>query len=514
MKSRAAAKERKLLLLAAVCLLPALLLSPTAQASRGLPATSVNLEPPVPRWNADALPAPRHDLFHLEDELLLEILTGVEPDDHQALLEHRRIELLSPSSWNSAIQKTASGVSTSRLELNVQKGKPLKQDLRWTVPFYAKARFYDPEVGRFLTEDPAEPDLTTPPSLHKYLYAYGNPTRYWDPYGLQSADVNGDDEESKRPFFNRFFDALFKPFRSNDKGEAQSDDDDDEEPSWLERHFRIDVVKEAEDNLGSTLSRSRERRARRLEITDENLKSVNESGSFQSGIGNNSVVIKDVVVAGSVTTLIIVDDIGLATGAGGLARHGLKEGAEFVVKKFSDDALHLYKVVDGKAARQSLDEASERSIRKHFDDGTVPKPLQGDDLSRLPGEGFSRGDSLGEIRLLDQRMRARFEGVEVRSVRGLSHIDESTLRAMREKGFAATDLHGNKIELHHLEQNPHGPIVEIPFKHHWLRNKSQHPRGNQPGAGLTSDQRALFDVWRERYWRARATSELAARGLL
>jgi RHS repeat-associated protein len=51
--------------------------------------------------------------------------------------------------------------------------------------YYAKARFYDPEVGRFLSEDPAEPDLTTPPSLHKYLYAYGNPTYYVDPDGRE-----------------------------------------------------------------------------------------------------------------------------------------------------------------------------------------------------------------------------------------------------------------------------------------------------------------------------------------
>jgi len=187
MRSRAAAKGRKLLFLVAVCLLPALLLSPTAEASRGLPAAgAIDLEPPIPSWDAPAEPVtPSLDLFHLEDDLLLEILAGVEPEDHVALLEHRRLELLPPSIADSAIQKTATGVSTSGFELNVQKGKSLKPDLRWAVPFYAKARFYDPEVGRFLTEDPAEPDLTSPPSLHKYLYAYGNPTYYTDPDGRE-----------------------------------------------------------------------------------------------------------------------------------------------------------------------------------------------------------------------------------------------------------------------------------------------------------------------------------------
>jgi RHS repeat-associated protein len=49
--------------------------------------------------------------------------------------------------------------------------------------YYFKARFYDPDIGRFLSEDPADGDFKNPPSLHKYLYAYGNPTVYIDPDG-------------------------------------------------------------------------------------------------------------------------------------------------------------------------------------------------------------------------------------------------------------------------------------------------------------------------------------------
>ncbi|MGI0115379.1 RHS repeat domain-containing protein [Zooshikella sp. RANM57] len=48
---------------------------------------------------------------------------------------------------------------------------------------YAKARFYDPDVGRFLSMDAWEGDLTLAPSLHKYLYAYGNPLVWVDPDG-------------------------------------------------------------------------------------------------------------------------------------------------------------------------------------------------------------------------------------------------------------------------------------------------------------------------------------------
>ncbi|MDX1999364.1 MAG: RHS repeat-associated core domain-containing protein [Thermoanaerobaculia bacterium] len=49
--------------------------------------------------------------------------------------------------------------------------------------YYARARFYDPELSRFLSEDPAAGDPLNPPSLHRYLYAYQNPTVYTDPSG-------------------------------------------------------------------------------------------------------------------------------------------------------------------------------------------------------------------------------------------------------------------------------------------------------------------------------------------
>ena len=45
---------------------------------------------------------------------------------------------------------------------------------------YFQARYYDPQIGRFITQDPFEGDWMTPMSLHRYLYAYGNPTSYID----------------------------------------------------------------------------------------------------------------------------------------------------------------------------------------------------------------------------------------------------------------------------------------------------------------------------------------------
>ncbi len=52
--------------------------------------------------------------------------------------------------------------------------------------YYFKARFYDPETGRFLNQDAYLGDINTPPSLHRYLYAYSNPTVYIDLTGYKS----------------------------------------------------------------------------------------------------------------------------------------------------------------------------------------------------------------------------------------------------------------------------------------------------------------------------------------
>ncbi len=49
--------------------------------------------------------------------------------------------------------------------------------------YYANARYYDSFTGRFLREDPLNGDVNTPPSLHRYLYGYANPTYYVDPTG-------------------------------------------------------------------------------------------------------------------------------------------------------------------------------------------------------------------------------------------------------------------------------------------------------------------------------------------
>ncbi|MCQ1531828.1 RHS repeat-associated core domain-containing protein [Lutispora saccharofermentans] len=55
--------------------------------------------------------------------------------------------------------------------------------------YYAQARYYMPEIGRFISEDPWPGDITAPQTLNPYPYVVNNPLRYVDPLGLNHKDL-------------------------------------------------------------------------------------------------------------------------------------------------------------------------------------------------------------------------------------------------------------------------------------------------------------------------------------
>jgi len=61
--------------------------------------------------------------------------------------------------------------------------------------YYLRARYYNPQTGRFMSRDPYDPELideygnpTDPRYLHKYLYTNGDPVNMIDPAGLDSVE--------------------------------------------------------------------------------------------------------------------------------------------------------------------------------------------------------------------------------------------------------------------------------------------------------------------------------------
>ncbi len=66
-------------------------------------------------------------------------------------------------------------------------GQPAEFDPE-TVSYFYRARYYDQNVGRFVSEDPAH----VTGGINFYVYVRNEPTRFVDPAGLQAEDiVNG-----------------------------------------------------------------------------------------------------------------------------------------------------------------------------------------------------------------------------------------------------------------------------------------------------------------------------------
>jgi RHS repeat-associated protein len=51
-------------------------------------------------------------------------------------------------------------------------------------PYYLRARYYDPEIGRFRSRDPAGASPIQPQSWNPYSYVLNNPVNLVDPSGL------------------------------------------------------------------------------------------------------------------------------------------------------------------------------------------------------------------------------------------------------------------------------------------------------------------------------------------
>ena len=65
-------------------------------------------------------------------------------------------------------------------QITRRKGEHLDPD---TGLVYFRNRYYDPKLGRFLTQDSYLGEIDDPPSLHRYVYGCNRPTEFIDPTG-------------------------------------------------------------------------------------------------------------------------------------------------------------------------------------------------------------------------------------------------------------------------------------------------------------------------------------------
>lgn len=110
----------------------------------------------------------------------------------------------------------------------------------------------------------------------------------------------------------------------------------------------------------------------------------------------------------------------------------------------------------------------------------------------------------------------KFDGVEFRAVRDLSHLSDDTLKRMAKTGVSPRDVYGEILEGHHHLQKYHREpgafVVEIPNPLHRSSNINQHPLGNKGGLGSNTAERQDWNKLRKTFNKKHAQTELKRRG--
>ncbi len=65
--------------------------------------------------------------------------------------------------------------------------------------YYYGARYYDPDLGRFMSKDPLPGHFLNPQTLNRYTYCINNPMKYLDPAGLRLLSVEEEIGEVESP---------------------------------------------------------------------------------------------------------------------------------------------------------------------------------------------------------------------------------------------------------------------------------------------------------------------------
>ena len=92
------------------------------------------------------------------------------------------------------------------------------QRLDSTGLYYYGARYYDPEMGRFISADTIVPNPMNPQSLNRYSYCLNNPLRYIDPSGHEGEEWEWSAPPDYDDYINAYkygFDTGYSEWKNN-----------------------------------------------------------------------------------------------------------------------------------------------------------------------------------------------------------------------------------------------------------------------------------------------------------
>ena len=140
---------------------------------------------------------------------------------------------------------------------------------------YYGARYYDPDVGRFITRDPLKGVLTRPQTLNLYTYCLNNPLGFTDIWGLKVMGGDGSDEEEDEDEEIDDPEIIGDPSYENGKITVPTTDgdivvfDDDEGGSWSE--WEEKALEKREEAVDELLKKAEELEDRAKELSSSNM---------------------------------------------------------------------------------------------------------------------------------------------------------------------------------------------------------------------------------------------------
>ena len=141
------------------------------------------------------------NLSGLEDNVIYaeQKVTGTDgtASDYQDFLYTKDIQGSTSSILNKDTKRELSYEYDDFGETSIHGSSALKNEICYTGGiydestglYYLNARYYDPENGRFLTEDTYRGEVNDPDTLHLYAYCKNNPINYVDPSGHLAIEV-------------------------------------------------------------------------------------------------------------------------------------------------------------------------------------------------------------------------------------------------------------------------------------------------------------------------------------
>ena len=360
---------------------------------------------------------------------------------------------------------------------------------------YAKARYYDSEFGRFTSQDSYLGETDSPPSLHRYLYAYARPTFFVDPTGHMGEPVQQPQGDPSQTTVDaqtlREWEEYAEEQRRARGEEAPATGHapepqivEEETPGIGERLWNwltgdsVEQGKEVGEDVerraaeGLNVDRPLSEHQRQNAVAMEQLRQERRfgAGPIEGDAQNLTQGDRGGVRKGAAT--------GLGAGAAALASAAFELGKAKVVQAGAKVA------------------AAGARLKNLFRRSPAPAASRGTTVGKWTGKDVGGRTAYQRNDILDPEKRSSWQDPTTGQWKRGSNVERMG------DGLAPVGHDGKPVNLHHVLQAEPGPVAEVPAS---LHRKLPHKlRG--AGESFRNDPalKQQFEDFRSEYWKQRS----------